>query len=633
MQYYPYNSRSPLYRSKFGAVASGEKLMLRLLLHTDAAVHTAFLLIKKDGGEAVTEIELSPKEMLESYRFYDCETAFDTGLYWYSFRYTSDYGEYNVIKSEDSLGIVRAEKGDWWQLTVYDADFATPEWLDGGLIYQIFPDRFFASGKKKENVPDDRFLCSDWRKQPEYLQNTEKCRLGNDYYGGDFCGIAQKLPYLKELGVTCIYLNPIFESHSNHRYNTADYMNTDSLLGSNEDFKLLCKKAKRYGISVLLDGVFSHTGDDSIYFNRHGRYGADGAYNNPNSKYSAWYKFRRFPDDYSAWWGVPSLPETNETDPSFCDFITGENGVLRKWLRMGACGWRLDVADELPDAFLERVRSAVKSEDENAFVLGEVWEDASNKTSYGARRKFLLGKQLDSVMNYPFCSAIISFVRKGCAEMLCDTVQSILENYPPCSVRCLMNHIGTHDTARLITRLAKGDEYPADRQWQAHQSLDAAEYEAGISLVKLAAVIQYTLPGVPSLFYGDEAGVQGYGDPFCRATYPWGGENTDLLDFYKTLGKLRQKSNAFKGTDFTPVLAKGDLLAFCRQNDGDRLFVAVNRGDSCGEIPLPEEFCAKPEAFCAESKAFCAKLKAVFGCAPENGTVKLPPKSFSLILL
>ncbi len=578
MNYYPFDSANKIYKPHFGAIKAGETLLLRILIHNDAHVHDAYLCITPDGGEYY-EIHLEPREWLEDYRYYDTAVKLDTGLYWYSFRYTSDYGDFFVTKTDSTLGIV-SNDGEKWQQTVYSADFKTPDFLDGGIIYQIFPDRFYNSGKKKENIPKDRFLVDDWSKQPEHRQNNGKCSLGNDYYGGDFAGIEQKLPYLAELGVSVIYLNPIFEAHSNHRYNTADYMKIDGMLGDENDLKSLCKSAKKQGISIIIDGVFSHTGDDSIYFNKYKRYGEGGAYNDFNSPYRKWYSFGNYDCGYSAWWGVPSLPEVNEQDDSYLKFITGENGVIRKWLSCGISGIRLDVADELPDKFLFALRKCVKAYDENAYILGEVWEDASNKISYGARRKFLLGNQLDSVMNYPFANAIIDYVCSGSSEKLLKTVETVLENYPSESIRTLMNHIGTHDTARVITAIANYGKNCGNRDWQSGQRLTENEYNFAILRLKIAAVIQYSLPGVPSLFYGDEAGLEGFGDPFCRATYPWGKENTDLLDFYKALGILRRKNTVFKNGEFTPVESSCGLFAFLRSNKNENLLVAANASEN-----------------------------------------------------
>lgn len=604
MNYYPFDSRNPLYKSHIGATKEDENILFRLLLHKDAQCFDAFLVIQKDGEET-REIHLSPKEWLEEYQFFDCTISLSEGLYWYSFRYTSAHGDFEVTKTESSLGIV-SSGGKKWQQTVYKGDFKTPDWLAGGIIYQIFPDRFYCSGEEKKNVPNDRFIREDKTCQPEHRQNIGACSLGNDYYCGDLKGIRQKLPYLKDLGVSCIYLNPIFEAHSNHRYNTADYMKIDPLLGDEKDFSSLCKCAKEMGIAVILDGVFSHTGDDSIYFDRLGRYGTDGAFNNPNSPYRNWYSFGNYECGYAAWWDVPSLPEVNENNPQFTEFITGKEGVLRHWIRLGASGWRLDVADELPDEFLDNIRSAIKEEDENAFLLGEVWEDASNKVSYGKRRRFLSGRQLDSVMNYPFANAVIDFVCTGCAEKLNQTVLDITENYPPQVTRLLMNHIGTHDTARVITTIAKYGTYWGDREWQSCQTISADEYTKAKALLKQAAVIQFTLPGVPSVYYGDEVGMCGFGDPFCRGYHLWEKGDGDLLNFYKNLGKIRQ-CDAFKEGDYIPLSTQDGHIVFLRQSETSKALIAVNCGKYF-EMPIHLDF-KKPKSLGCEIKDGILKLK------------------------
>ncbi len=612
--YYPFDPRNTLYKSKFGAVASGESLTLRLLLHKDASVTEAFLCLRLDGEDS-KEIPLTAGEWIEDYRAYSCELSLNVGLYFYSFRYLSEHGEFFVTSFERGLGHVSNE-GNWWQLTCYDKDYKTPDWLKGGLIYQIFPDRFASSGKKKNLVPDDRYITANWYKQPEYRQNNGLCSLGNDYYGGDLEGIKQKLPYLSELGVTCIYLNPIFEAHSNHRYNTADYMKIDPLLGNESDLKALCKEAEKYDIAVILDGVFSHTGDDSIYFNRKGRYGRQGAYKDKSSPYFKWFKFVHWPDDYHSWWGVHTLPETIEEEPSFDNFITGENGVIRKWMRSGIKGWRLDVADELPDSILDNIRTALKSENPEAFLLGEVWEDATNKISYGQRRRYLLGDQLDSVMNYPFADAVISFVNGAYGKDFFDKVLTILENYPTQSVNVLMNHLGTHDTARLLTKLGT-PYYPDSRAEQSARTLSWDEYNLGVKKQKLAAIIQYTLPGVPSLFYGDEAGLQGYGDPFCRAAYPWGKENKDLLWFYKWLGTLRKKNPVFKEGKFTPVYEGLGSIAYLREDENQKTLIAVNRWHESDTITIPSEFLTG---------------KVIWGSRPNGTSLTLDPYDFAVII-
>ncbi|MBQ0083334.1 MAG: glycoside hydrolase family 13 protein [Clostridiales bacterium] len=616
MQYYPFDSRNPLYRDRIGAVAEGQTLRLRLLLHKDAKVNAAFMLYRNDNSGIYRQIEMKPAEMLEDYQYYDCEMNFEAGLYWYFFKYESAYGTFFVTKCSHSIGFV-SEDGSPWQQTVYKADFTTPDWLAGGIIYQIFPDRFYNSGKKKENLPSGRFINKDWDKQPEYRQNNGECSLGNDFYGGDLEGIIQKLPYLADLSVSCIYLNPIFSSSSNHRYDTADYMKIDPLLGNENDLKRLCKEAKKYGISVILDGVFSHTGADSVYFNKYGNFDSEGAYNSQNSKYYSWYKFEDWPHKYSAWWGVPSLPETDEENPEFSDYITGADGVIEHWNKCGIAGWRLDVADELPDDFIVKIRNAVKKDNKEAYLLGEVWEDASNKMSYGTRREFLRGKELDSVMNYPFANAISDFMYCGDAVKLVDTVVDILENYPAPAVKVLMNHIGTHDTPRILTRLSKSFKNGESRAWQSTQKLTDEERAFAAEKLKLAATLQFTLPGVPSIFYGDEAGVEGYGDPFCRAAFPWDSIDTDLLEFYKKLGKIRKNASCLKEGVFIPVHSERGYIFYKREDDKDSLLIGVNVNDYDIWAKCPENFTNRPQL--------------LFGTKPNSdGYINLKPNSMCI---
>lgn len=616
MQYYPFDSRNPLYKNKTGAVASNEKMRLRLLLHKDACVYSAHLIIKSDFTNETEYIEMYPTDWCEDYRFWECEITKSEGLYWYYFKYDSRFGEFKVTKCHHSLGYV-SDKGTAWQLTVYDKQFKSVDWLNGGVIYQIFPDRFNKSGKTVLPNDTSRFIVDNWSDTPEYRQDGTKRTLGNDFFGGDLIGITEKLPYLSSLGVTCIYLNPIFYSSSNHRYNTADYTKIDPMLGTQKDLRELCEEAQKHGIKIILDGVFSHTGDDSVYFNKYGNFDSVGAYNSKESPYYNWFKFGNFPDKYDSWWGISTLPETQENNPDFTEFITGENGIIRYWLRQGVSGWRLDVADELPDKFLSNIRNAVKSESDNFFLLGEVWEDATNKISYGARRKFLLGHQLDSVMNYPFSDAIIDFVKNGNSEHLIETVLDICENYPKPALNTLMNHIGTHDTPRILTVLGK-NEFRPDREWQSKQSLNQHEYSLAVKRLKIASAVQYTLPGVPSLYYGDEAGMQGYGDPFCRATYPWGTENADLLNHYKFLGSVRRKFDCLKDGDFYCVTCGDGYAAYTRNGNTDSLFFAANTTDRDIWLEPPEDFKHNDSVIYGE---------------PLNSDrwLKLPPISFAIL--
>ena len=615
MKYIPFDSRDILYKKPFGAVSDNETVTFRILLHDDARCTTAFLKVRPDNG-GMEWLEMQPSDYYdEHFRWYTVEKNFDEGLYWYSFCFDSDYGRKDIKKHDGGDGII-GNDGTEWQLTVFSSAFDTPDSLAGGIIYQIFPDRFYCSGTKKEGVPEDRFLRSDYDSNPEYRQGNGPCSLGNDYFGGDLKGITEKLDYLEALGVSIIYLNPIFEAHSNHRYNTADYMKIDPLLGTEEDFKELCAKAKKHGISIVLDGVFSHTGDDSRYFNRYSRYETEGAFNSQSSPYFSWYKFKNWPHSYHAWWGVPSLPETNEENEAFAEFITGDNGVVCHWLRLGAAGWRLDVADELPDSLLDRIRTAAKKENPDAIIIGEVWEDATNKISYGSRRRYLRGNQLDSVMNYPFANAIIGFMNGADAKSLENCVLNICENYPKKALNLLMNHIGTHDTVRILTALGGERSDGKNRAWQDAQRMTPEQIEKAKKLLYITALLQFTLPGIPSIYYGDEAGLEGYGDPFCRKFFPWGKEDPYLPDFYRKLGAFRRSSTVFKDGDFIPVYAFGGQLAFLRESATEKVLICVNRDDHPVEIPVCDGF---------------EDAEIIFGYQPFDGKVKIDGRGFSVL--
>lgn len=618
MNFYPFDSRNQTHKSKLGALAEGETLRLSLLLPENLKVSRAYLMIRNDQTGNLDKIPMKRAEQKGDCFYWECSFSLNEGIYWYAFKFNTAETEFWVTKFDHSLGEISSE-GAWWQLTVYNKSYSTPSWLDGGIIYQIFPDRFYKSGKAKKDVPTDRYIVKDWEQTPNFTPQKQSDGvkfLGNDYYGGDLAGIQKKLPYLKKLGVNCIYLNPIFEAHSNHRYNTANYMKIDSLLGNEKDLKSLVDAAEKLGIYIILDGVFSHTGDDSIYFNKYNRYDNLGAYNSDESPYRSWYDFGETKDDYESWWGISTLPETQENDPSFTEYITGEKGVIRHWLSLGIKGFRLDVADELPDQFLDRVRVAVKADSNENFLLGEVWEDATNKISYNARRRFLRGKQLDSVMNYPFAEAIIAYLKGGNSRDLIDTVLEILENYPPQAVKLLMNHIGTHDTQRILTVLGSNGEFVNDRKWQSEQHLSPEQYEKGIKLLKVAAVLQYTLPGVPSLYYGDEAGMEGYGDPFCRAAYPWGNENKELLKFYQKLGQFRRECDAFKSGEFVPFYANFGEIVYMRKSQNTTVLVATSRWHEETQITIPQEF---------------DKAEAIFGTSSKNGVLTLEPFGFTVL--
>jgi glycosidase len=622
-----FNSRDRAYKSIYGAVAVGETVTFRLLLPIEYGIlpiETASLVVlDSDGVHNMTfELRKTGDTYLGSAYWQVDYTPLVPGLFWYHFEFMAGGYTHRLYNGPYGTGYVDAEENPW-QLTVYSGEQVVSDKWKGGIMYQIFPDRFRNSGSKKMLHKEGRLV--PWDSEPEWTEDKSTGLWNTDYFGGDLKGIEEKLPYLASLGVDIIYLNPIFEAHSNHRYNTADYMHIDPVLGREEDFIDLCSAAHKLGMKIILDGVFSHTGDDSIYFNKYNHYDSVGAYQSKDSPYFSWYKFETWPNIYRSWWGIPLLPEVIETNPSYVDFITGPGGVIEKWLKLGADGWRLDVADELPDEFITAIRNRIKAVKPDALLLGEVWEDASNKTAYGVRRKYLLGTELDSVMNYPFRKAIIEFVANDNAEDFFEQILTITENYPKQITDSLMNPLGTHDTVRILTRVAGFDCEDMSTAEQAAFRLDPEARERAKELLKIAAVLQYTLPGFPSLYYGDEAGLEGGKDPFCRASFPWGNEDKDLLEFYKELGSVRRhKSYVLADADFVPVSAADGVICYERRKTdiyggSFSLVVLVNRGDELINYTLPDYMKDVSTVFASE------------GVITDTGLVRLPAHSYLIM--
>lgn len=616
-----FDSRKIYYRSPFGAVEQGTKIHLRILIPKSEHAQIAELCVKYDYDYnwMFTKL-LWCGNFDESTEIWECDFTPDrVGLYWYGFKLTCPHGIRYVVPSDAyKKSSIEDSPGRSWQITCYKKGFDTPKWPVGGIMYQIFPDRFYYSGVEKKIDRTDYQRNNDWYALPQWQPNEKGEITNSDFFMGDLKGITLKLDYLENLGVSCIYLNPVFEAYSNHRYDTGNYSKIDPILGTEEDFKILCAEAKKRGIHVINDGVFSHTGSDSIYFNRNGKYGDGGAYRDKNSPYYSWYKFNDWPNNYNSWWGFYTLPEVIETDPAFNEYINGKEGIIKKWMQCGNSGWRLDVADELPDEFMEKLRKSVKEENSEAFIVGEVWEDASNKESYGARRKFLLGEQLDSVMNYVFRNAILDFCRGQNARYTMDAIMSVIENYPRPVLRVLMNSLSTHDTERALTVIAGEPLNGRDRKWQAETHLSQEQRMTGIKLLKVAVAMQYTLPGFPCVYYGDEAEMEGYRDPFNRCCYPWGKENKELIEWHKQLGDLRKSCSALWDGEFFNVYAEDRRLSYIRHDDRTSLYCTFNLYDHEVVIDPPPGY---------------SDATAVLGSRLENGKLYVPPLSPAFILI
>ena len=464
------------------------------------------------------------------------------------------------------------------QMTICEFEYNEPRKIRGGVIYHIFVDRFRRGGMI--DVPDGaRIIPGNWKVIPEYPEYPGAPLYNNTFWGGNLWGIINKLDYIKSLGTTAIYLSPIFKSASNHKYDTSDYMTVDSIFGGEEALKALIAACKEKDIEIILDGVFNHTGSDSIYFNRFGRYRELGAYQSKKSKYYDWYDFKSYPTEYTCWWGIDILPRINPDIPQCGDFFVGKDGVIDKYSKMGIYGFRLDVADELSDDFISKIKARLSDGGKDNILYGEVWEDASNKCSYGRRRHYYLGRELDGVMNYPLRAGIIEYVLGNGCEKLRYALTDVTNNAPCQVLHNQMNLLGTHDTERILTVLGGEDQEGKSNHELARLRMTKECRDIAIDRLIRAYTILATLPGIPTIFYGDEAGLEGYRDPFNRMPYPWGKEETRLVEHYRKLGKIRSDNSVYFSGDFRLDYLDSDLLVFTRSKEKDSLVTIVNNSE------------------------------------------------------
>lgn len=579
-----FNSRKIECKSPYGAVKCGEKLSLHFPIASWVSVDKMYLFIRLGGVSTPVEMRFEKSE--NGFSVYTADYVFDTaGIYYYRFEMRNRDGVWYYGRGENGESVC-GENLPEWQLTVYKSTYKTPDFAKGNIIYHVFIDRF----NRADGVKTKRKyrLHESFSESPEVVSADGKY-YADDFFGGNFNGIREKLDYLEELGVGIIYLSPIFKAYSNHRYDTGDYLKVDELLGTEDDFKRLLDAAHEKGMKIILDGVFNHSGADSLYFNKFGTYDSLGAYQSKSSPYYDWYYFKKFPDEYACWWGCDNVPDLNKSNKDYRALVFGKNGVVEKWQKLGADGWRLDVVDELPIDFVNLLIKKIKSVNKDALVIGEVWEDASTKVSYGELRPYLLGDQLDGTMNYPFMNAIIAYVRDGDEKFFKDTVQSILENYPKETVYCLMNSLGTHDTVRIINALSDVRAHGWSKTHKLGYKLPDSEYEKAKKKLYLASVLQFTLPGIPSIFYGDEAGLQGFDDPINRRPYPWGSEDKEILAHYKKLGRIRRENRAVFSGGFN-MRDENGLVAYERASGDDEILIAVNAGADDTTLIINKEY-------------------------------------------
>ena len=584
---FEHNAADAFYRYPQGALTTGTQVCLRLCGRGENEPEKVELRVW-DGTEH--RFPMRALGAKDGVWYYEAQVTVSDKpcLYWYRFEAVvsgrrlvlgapHDVGSRGVMGSEESF-----------QITVYDQAYRVPEWMHEGVMYQIMVDRFYHGegtdalmhARDGENI----MLHDNWSEMPFLNVSENGDNFANDFYGGNLEGVRQKLPYLKELGVNVLYFNPIFSARTNHKYDTRDYMSVDPMFGDEEALRRLCKEAKEMGIRVMLDGVFSHVGDDSVYFNRRGTYGERiGAYRDLNSPYAKWFTFKHWPEDYDCWWGFRTLPNVNEMDEDFRSHVlNGEDAVVKHWVRQGTSGWRLDVADELPMEFLRELRREVKSVDPDAAVLGEVWEDASHKVAYGEVRSYVLGDTLDSVMNYPLREALIAFLTsRRSAGSIAVELTELSHNYPKPFLYSLMNLMGSHDRPRILNVLACNDGNDIPRAKRAEHKLSAEERMIGALREHMMLRVTMSVPGMPCVYYADEAGLEGCADPFCRRTYPWGAEDKEMYAYYRRMIDMRKTHRELRTGECTYIAPCDDVFGVIRTIRGGEDALGHPAQDAC----------------------------------------------------
>ena len=449
----------------------------------------------------------------------------------------------------------------------------TPEWVRDTVFYQIFPDRF----AKSERVP-----------KPSNLEPWDTPPTIYGYKGGDLLGVAEKLDYLQDLGITALYFNPIFASTANHRYHTFDYYQVDPILGGNAALRELIDRAHQRNIRIVLDGVFNHASRGFYQFNHALENGAASPYLDWFYFNAEWLKsgqpFDAYPRKhkrgdsldtlgYTAWWNLPALPKLNTTTPAVREFILD---VATHWIDFGIDGWRLDVPGEIDDdSFWQEFRRRVKGRNPQAYIVGEIWEDA---------QRWLQGDQFDAVMNYLFTKPVLGYfiddldlaeVRRAggyrhvnplSQRQFTEAIASLLDMYDPAVTQVQLNLLDSHDTPRFIT-CARGDA----------------------SALRLATLFMFTYPGAPSIYYGDEVGLDGKHDPDCRKSFPWDEScwNHDQRNFFKQCIELRRAQPALRRGCFILLWSKQDVYAFARQLESEAVIVALNLSRETRSLSLP----------------------------------------------
>jgi alpha-glucosidase len=642
-----------------------------ILRTTIGAVNQAFMAI--DGYE----MKMSHVDTKGRFDYYAINLALGTKMIKYHFRTVGQYRlYYNVFGASEHFS-------EEWEFE-FTPGFKTPDWAKGAVMYQIMVDRF-NNGDKSNDVMTNEYAyigrgvakVENWM-EPPAVDGTRQ------FYGGDLQGVIDKLEYLEKLGVEVIYFNPIFVSPSNHKYDTQDYDYIDPHFGkivndngklledgdnnnehaqrykvrttdlanleaSNKLFVELVEKAHAHGIKIIIDGVFNHCGsfnkwmDKEKFYTKNKNY-KSGAYISKDSPYNLYFKFLedRWPDNnsFEGWWGFDTLPKLNyEGSKELCDYIIE---VGKKWVSppYNVDGWRLDVAADLGHSqefnheFWKKFRKAVKEANPEAIILAEHYGDANS---------WLQGDQWDTIMNYDgFMDPVTWFLTgvdkhsdnsnpgmRGDAGTFKLTMQYQMSRMQNQSLLVAMNELSNHDHSRFLTRTNRmvGRVGTAGTA-AASQDIDEAIFKQGV-------VMQMTLPGAPTLYYGDEAGVCGWTDPDNRRTYPWGYENFEILEFYRETIAIHRQHKVFKTGSYKPLVEQRDLLCYGRFDMDNAAFVAINTSDTDKTVSIPtwtlgvedgESF----ERLIETSREFynCGRVKVV----QENDVVTVTVKANSSVI-
>ncbi len=611
------------------AFSVGDRLCYSFSFPRTLGVRRASFSLSPDGKEECLVLPLSFSSLEaenDLYTLYLDTTALSVGLYFCRLRLESAYGDIyayggNELRFAPADGQIPAV----FQLTLSRFSHEAPEWIYGGVIYHVFVDRFFRAGNASPSP--GTFINPDWKNGiPQFPPYPGAPLANNMFFGGDLDGVTKKLSYIASLGTRAIYLSPIFRAASNHKYDTGNYAEVDAAFGGEQALARLISEAEKYGIRIILDGVFNHTGADSIYFNRYGNYNSIGAYQSPDSPYADWYTFTEFPNRYEAWWGIEILPRLNLRTPSCRDYFVGEQGIVAKYAALGIGGMRLDVADELESDFIAAIKNRLSEQHKDSVLYGEVWEDASNKIAYSRRCRYYLGEELDGVMNYPLRTGVLRYLRDKDPSALSYYFGEVLPNMPKRIADAAMNLLGTHDTLRVLTAL--GGESPEGKSNETLSTLrmSKSEREKALHMLKAAYLIAATVPGVPAIYYGDEAGTEGYSDPFNRMPFPWHCVEQELLAFYRRMGEIR-KDELYKDGEFRLLSLSRFFLAFSRENDLFAAVTLINNGDEEMRLLLPSEAC-----LLASTQKTGHVLSCTLTLAPCEGAVIRLPRGSKLLL-